>query len=84
LPAPSDSSESNAPANALAATLKQSLADLVEQDGQGRPKLTFTLPDATSLDGLTNVLVRLLTANSINTGGRPQSKPVRAAAIYNG
>jgi hypothetical protein len=42
----------SAAANALAATL-QSLADLVEQDGQGRPKLTFTLPDATALDGLT-------------------------------
>lgn len=40
--------------------LKQSLTDLVEQDDQGRPRLTFALPDATALDGLTTVLVRLL------------------------
>jgi superfamily II DNA or RNA helicase len=59
LPAPPDATESNA-ANALAATLKQSLTDLVEQDDQGRPRLTFALPDAAALDGLTNVLARLL------------------------
>jgi len=44
----------------LAATLKQNLADLVEPDDRGRPRLTFALPDATALDGLTNVLARLL------------------------
>jgi len=44
----------------LAATLKQSLTDLVEQDDHGRQRLTFALPDATALDGLTNVLARLL------------------------
>ena len=60
LPAPSDSTEPNAAANALAATLKQSLTDLVEQDDQGRPRLTFALPDATALDGMTNILARLL------------------------
>src|SRR5580704_4542066 len=60
LPAPSDSSESKAATTALAATLKQNLADLVEPDDRGRPRLTFALPDATALDGLTNVLARLL------------------------
>jgi len=60
LPAPSDSSESKAAVNAVTATLKQSLADLVEQDDHGRPRLTFALPDATALDGLTDVLARLL------------------------
>ncbi|HEY2382086.1 MAG TPA: DEAD/DEAH box helicase [Terriglobia bacterium] len=60
LPAPPDSTESNAATSALAATLKQSLSDLVEQDDQGRPQLTFSLPAATALDGLTNVLARLL------------------------
>jgi len=60
LPAQSDSSESKAATNALAATLKQSLTDLVEQDQQGRPRLTFALPDATALDSLTNILARLL------------------------
>jgi hypothetical protein len=60
LPAPPDSRESNAATNHLAATLKQGLTDLVEQDDQGRPRLTFALPDAAALDGLTNVLARLL------------------------
>src|SRR5438874_429071 len=60
LPAPSDSSESKAATTALAATLKQNLTDLVEPDDRGRPRLTFALPDAAALDGLTNVLARLL------------------------
>jgi hypothetical protein len=60
LPAPSNSSESNAATNALAATLKQSLADLVEHDDRGQPRLSFALPDATALDNFTNVLARLL------------------------
>jgi len=48
-------------AAALTTTLKQSLADLVEHDDDGRPQLTFALPDLTALDNLTNVLARLLT-----------------------
>jgi hypothetical protein len=60
LPTPAESPESNARANALAVTLKQSLNDLVEQDDQGRPRLTFALPNATALDEITNVLARLL------------------------
>jgi hypothetical protein len=60
LPAPSDSPESKAATTALATTLKQNLTDLMEPDDGGRPRLTFALPDATALDGLTNVLARLL------------------------
>ena len=60
LPTPSDSLESKAAATALAGTLKQNLRDLMEEDAQGRPRLTFALPDATALDGVTNVLARLL------------------------
>jgi superfamily II DNA/RNA helicase len=60
LPAQSDSAASKTATTALATTLKQSLTDLVEQDEQGRPRLTFALPDATALDDLTNVLARLL------------------------
>jgi hypothetical protein len=60
LPAPSNSSASNAATKALAATLKQSLTDLVEHADRGRPRLSFALPDATALDNLTNVLARLL------------------------
>jgi superfamily II DNA/RNA helicase len=59
LPAPPDSAASTAAASGLAASLKQSLSDLVEQDEQGRPRLSFTLPDATALDNLTNVLANL-------------------------
>ncbi len=68
LPEPSGSSESDAPTNALAATLKQSLTDLVEQDDHGRPQLTFALPDAAALDELSNVLARLLATDSVRTG----------------
>ena len=60
LPAPSNSSGSKSAANSLAATLKQSFSDLVEHDEHGRPRLSFVLPDATALDGLTNVLARLI------------------------
>jgi len=60
LPAPSASAESTAASTALAATLKQSLTDLVDKDEQGRPRLTFALPDAAALDNLTHVLARLL------------------------
>ena len=45
---------------ALVTTLKQNLAELVERDAQGRPRLTFSLPDAAALDNLTVVLARLL------------------------
>jgi hypothetical protein len=59
LPAPSGSSESSVPTKALAAMLKQSLTDLVEQDDHGRPRLTFSLPDAAALDELSDILARL-------------------------
>jgi hypothetical protein len=61
LPAPSDSSESKSATNVLAATLKQSLTDLVEQDDQGRARIAFALPDATALDGLNQLALRLST-----------------------
>jgi hypothetical protein len=60
LPAQPDSSPTNEAANVLAATLKQNLTELVDQDDQGRPRLTFSLPDASSLDNLANTLARLL------------------------
>ena len=58
LPPPSGSSEPNAPTNALAATLKQSLTDLVEQDDHGRPLLTFALPDTAALDDVRLIFSR--------------------------
>jgi superfamily II DNA/RNA helicase len=60
LPALPNSSESKSAANALAATLKQSLNDIVENDEYGRPRLSLVLPDAKALDGLTDVLARLI------------------------
>jgi hypothetical protein len=60
LPAPSNSSESKSAANALAATLKKSFNDIVEKDEHGRPRLSSVLPNATALDGLTDVLARLI------------------------
>ena len=52
LPAPTTSRQLR-PANAaLAATLGQNLADLVDQDAQGRPRLTFCLPDSAAFDNL--------------------------------
>jgi hypothetical protein len=59
LPAP-NTSESKSQASALAATLKQSFNDIVEHDEHGRPRLSFVLRDTTALDGLTDVLARLI------------------------
>jgi superfamily II DNA/RNA helicase len=61
LPPQSDFTASPNASAGLAATLKQNLADLVEHDAHGRPQLTISLPDLTSLDNLTSVLARLLT-----------------------
>ena len=60
LPAQPDSAATKATTAALATTLKQSLTGLVEHDEQGRPRLTFALPDTAALDNLTNVLARML------------------------
>src|SRR5213594_4175344 len=60
LPAASESTPSAAASAALVTTLKKSFAELVDQDAHGRPRLTFSLPDAAALDNLTVVLARLL------------------------
>jgi superfamily II DNA/RNA helicase len=46
--------------NPVEAALKQSLTDLVDYDNQGRPRLTFSLPDSSALDQFANTVVRLL------------------------
>ncbi len=63
LPPQSASSPTNDATNALTATLKQNLAELVDKDEHGRPRLTFCLPDVASLDNLANTLARLLAQN---------------------
>jgi ERCC4-related helicase len=64
LPAPAPGAATN---TALVTTLKQSFTELVDRDLQGRPRLTFSLPDAAALDNLTVVLARLL-SQSQSTG----------------
>jgi hypothetical protein len=60
LPAPPESGQAKAAENGLAVALKQNLTDLVEQDDQGRPRLSFVLPDASALHNLTDALAQLL------------------------
>jgi hypothetical protein len=77
LPPPSGSTESNSSTTVVAATLKQSLSDLVEQDDHGRPRLIFALPDAAALDELSNILARVLARTPpfqvLTTALRPSS-----------
>jgi hypothetical protein len=42
------------------ASLKQRLAECVEEDGQGRQRLSITLPNRGMLDNLAATLARLL------------------------
>jgi hypothetical protein len=44
----------------LATELKTRLAECLDQDGDGPPKLTVTLPDASALDGLSTAIARLM------------------------
>ena len=41
-------------------SLKQRLAECVEEDGQGRQRLSITLPNRDTLDNLAATLARLL------------------------
>ena len=41
-------------------TVKKRLVECMETDDQGRPKLTITLPDASSLDVMARTLPQLL------------------------
>lgn len=52
-----------APAPDVVASLRQRLSDCVEPDGQGRQRLSITLPDRAALDNLAATLARLLVAN---------------------
>ena len=53
-----------APPDAVVAQVRRGLDACVEKDAGGRPRLSFTLPDATALDGLTQALARLVAAAS--------------------
>ena len=55
---------------AVSQQLKKSLTDCLEQDDQGRHKLTVTLPDLAALDTLADTLARIAPAMTATT--RPQ------------
>jgi superfamily II DNA/RNA helicase len=53
--------ESNGtPPETLVRDLRSRLDQCVEDDGEGRPRLTVTLPDRSALDGLAQTLARIL------------------------
>ena len=51
-----------APSDAVVAQVRRGLDACVEKDADGRAKLSFTLPDASALEGLTQALARLVAA----------------------
>ena len=54
--------EATPPPESLVANLRAGLSACVESDPSGKPRLTVTLPDASSLDGLAQALAKLLAA----------------------
>lgn len=51
-------------------TIKQRLAECLEEDDQGRLKMTVTLPDASALDDLASSLARMLDMHADTSAGR--------------
>jgi superfamily II DNA/RNA helicase len=66
-------SERTPPAQEMADRLRAQLLETLEEDSQGRPRLTITLPDHSSLDTLSRTLARLLdgAAGSSPAAARP-------------
>lgn len=50
------------PADGIVSQVRSRLDECVDQDPNGRPRLTVTLPDRTALDSLAQTLARLLVA----------------------
>src|SRR5262249_54874892 len=48
------------PPTAVVANLRAGLDACVQQDADGKPQLTITLPDSNALDGLAQALAKLL------------------------
>lgn len=59
--------DSPAPPDALVANLKSGLESCLEDDPDGKPKLTVTLPDKSSLDALAQALAKLLAVSGAGT-----------------
>jgi hypothetical protein len=58
------------PPPALVANLRAGLDSCVDQDADGKPRLTITLPDKNALAGLAETLARLLGMNDAGNGNR--------------
>jgi superfamily II DNA/RNA helicase len=54
----------SSPPASLVANLRSGLSACVEEDGDGKPRLTVTLPDRTALESLAQTLAKLLAAGS--------------------
>jgi hypothetical protein len=59
--------ESAPPPESLVANLKAGLAACVDDGADGKPRLTLTLPDKDSLDGLDQTLARFLAVSNPGT-----------------
>jgi hypothetical protein len=57
------------PAEPLVAQVRSRLTECVEEDPQGRPRLTITLPDRGALEGFAQTLAKLLAVGGGNGGG---------------
>ena len=55
--------DTEAPPDDVVSTVRDRLSQCVDQDGQGRQRLTITLPDQRALDDLARTLARLLVAD---------------------
>jgi superfamily II DNA/RNA helicase len=59
--------ESAAPPESLVANLRAGLESCIEEDADGKPKLTVTLPDRSALHNLAQTLAKLLAVNGAKT-----------------
>jgi SNF2 family DNA or RNA helicase len=62
--------DATAPPQALVDNLRAGLDSCVDQDDQGKPRLTVTLPDKSALDGLAQTLAKLLALANPGNGSR--------------
>jgi hypothetical protein len=57
------------PAEPLVAEVRDRLSECVEEDSEGRQRLTVTLPDRNALNSLAQTLARLMLAGGVNKTG---------------
>ena len=54
------------PPAALVDRLRAGLDSCVDQDAEGKPRLTITLPDKSALDGLAQTLAKLMALGNVS------------------